>query len=393
MSTRVDQTADTNCAELTRLVKLYEFPDFVKAASFDRLMKDDPSMSVSLFADPRTKQFPCNSAPATWLSYAYFTEKKAEFHPKDAAQIERRLDHYVGYWKIKAAVDKMKARYKELHKTAESQLPDSSFAWVWTGDNGTKERRLRLTNATEVKVAAEWLQTHQEKLPYMDRNKIATRILEKAANFGAAIGPYKEFLEKQAGQGVCSPEEVVNMIGSRLRHTNNPVVREHIIKLAEAVRTEPRTSLHPSNLVKLAHTIDMLDRGLQITDKYNSLLPRPEDVIFKATFSKAAGDMEKVVAMTSGRVYEKTAFKKLNLSDVEGLFGTEFAERVRTGLDVDPEKMAEEAAALPRPDAEMLDALLSENGISPMMRKAASARQGLSQEEMAAWAQAYQTVR
>jgi hypothetical protein len=386
----MDHVADRNGVELTRLAQLYDFPKFVKQANMEVTLNPASTVAVTAFADPRHREFPCHTAASTWLSALYFQEKRAEFHPKDQARIESSIDHYAGYWRIKEAVTKMRGRWKELHKEADSQLPDSAYAWVWAGENGHKDRRLPLRNAMEVKVAAEWLHKHCDRVPFSDRHVIATKILEKRARFGASVGPLLEFIEKQAGQGVCDPGEVIEMIENRAMLAQNPELRNQFKKMAATVASAPAMVLQPDTLVKLAETMDKLDRNLGIVGKYSEALPRPEDVIFKVTFGKAASATQQVVALTTGKTYEKTAFKRLAASDLTELFGQEFAERVCTPLgEVDPEKMAEEAHTLPRPDAQLLDGLLSENGIRPLMHKAASVRQGLTEEQLTALANQY----
>jgi hypothetical protein len=76
--------------------------------------------------------------------------------------------------------------------------------------------------------------------------------------------------------------------------------------------------------------------------------------------------------MQTGNIYEKEQLAKLAREDVEGLFGTDFANEVCTGLEVDSEKIADVAATLPRPDAELLEQLLGEAGQHPQMNKGAS---------------------
>ena len=48
----------------------------------------------------------------------------------------------------------------------------------------------------------------------------------------------------------------------------------------------------------------------------------------------------------------------------------DFAAAVADGLHVDTEKLAEQAATLPRGDAEQFEALLTEAGIPPILNKA-----------------------
>lgn len=384
--------------ELHRLTKLYDLPDFVKTSNFN----DDavlPAGAVAgLCADPQHNQFPCHTKAATYWSHLFFLEKQAEFHPKDRAKIAERLGQFANqYPSIKSALDGIRKRHAELYKDAEASLPDSAFAYVWLDDaTGDKTRKLPIRSTEEVKAAAEYLEKYRDAFPFSDRQKIATRILEKAAAYGAAIGNEMPFLERQVGRGVCEPDEVVREIEKRAElipaklgvtydHDQKPQggLRDQFYKMAQSVKDSPRIALQPQMLLKLAETLDKLDQDLDLRGRYGRGLSRPEDVIFKETFAKLASDVHQHVATTTGTLYEKTAFGRLPLSDLEALFGTEFANRVDNGLgDVDVEKMAEEVATLPRPDAQLLDTLLSDNGIAPVMRKAAASRTGLPTEHM-----------
>lgn len=406
MPSMMDHIADVSKnggVELYRLAGLYNFPDFVKQASPDTSLQVPAGTSVTNCADPVRKQFWCHTKAACWLSHLFYQEKKAEFHPKDRTQIEKRLAEYAGFHKIKAACDAIATRWAELHKTAEAQLPDSSYAYVWTGDNGTKERRLPLRTAMEVKAAAEYVQQYRDNFPYAVRSRMCTKILEKAASLGAGIGQHAEFLEKQVGRGVCDPKEVVEMIEKRAALVPRDAgvtfdedgkpqggLRQHFFKMAATIKTTPRQALHPDMLVKLAETMDTLDRNLGLVGKYGPDLPRPEDVLFKSTFGKVAAELSQHVPTSTGKYYEKAAFRRLPLADVEALFGSDFAAQVRNPLgEVDTEKMAEQVATLPRPDAQLLDNLLSDNGIIPTMHKAAAAKQGMNAAAMEAIAATY----
>ena len=387
--TVIDPSSDTNHEELARLVKLYDFPDFVKRADLQETMHPE-RVAISTFADPRNKMFKCHTAPATWLSALYFHEKKAEFHPKDRQRIQDRLEHYVDFFRIQGDYDNLVKQADDLHKEAE--LPDSSYAYLWVTPEGAKERHLRMTSAQEVKAAAEWLFSYQDRLPFYDRNTVARRILEKAAAFGADIDVFHtDFLEKQAGQGVCDPEDVYKMILQRSRLASIPAHKAELVKLAETIKDKPRIALQPDSLVKLAVTMDMADRamGLKPSD-YNEIIQRPEDVIFSATFTKVASARQELCALTTGNVYHREQFEKLSRDDVESLFGTDFASEVSSGLDVDGEKMAELAHTLPRPDAELLDRLMADAGLHPQMQKAASVGHGLSDDDLEALAAAYE---
>ena len=403
MMDHVADVATNGGVELRRLAKQYEFPDFVKSASPDNSLQVPRGTPPSACADPVNKQFWCHTKAACWLSHLFYQEKRAEFHPKNRTQIEKRLGEFAAFHGIKAACDAIVARWQQLHKAAEDQLPDSAYAYVWAGEDGTKVRQYPLRSAMEVKAAAEWLHQYRDQIPFQQRHTMAKKILEKAASHGAGIKDQREFLEKQAGMGVCDPSEVVQMIEKRAMlvppdagvtfdDNGKPQggLRAHFLKMAASIKSAPRQALQPDMLVKLAATMDQLDRQLGLVGKVQPA----EDVIFQSTFGKVASELAAHVATTSGKLYEKQAFRKLAAADLKALFGDEFVQRVQTPLgDVDPEKMAEEVATLPRPDAQLLDNLLSDSGIVPVMHKAASAKQGLTTAQLEQLAAQYAGIK
>ena len=381
----IDAASDTNREELARMVKLYEIPDFVKQANLDFTMNPD-SVAINTYADPVRQKFACHTAAATWVSGMYFHEKKAEYHPKDRQRIESRLESYVDYWRIRPAYDTLVKKANEL---TSQELPDSSYAYVWVDDRGGKERYLPLNSSMNIKAAAEWLHKYQDRLPFSDRNVIAKKILEKSANTGTSLGEnLGEYTEKQAGHGIPDPSEVISMIKQRAALATKATHKEEILKLASAVESQARIALQPTELVKLAETIDIIDSALHLKGKYTDSIKRPEDVIFKVTFTKAASDKEELCTLQTGNVYSKDQLSKLAKEDVESLFGTDFANEVCTGFDVDPVKMAEVAHTLPTPDAELLEHLLTETGQNPAFGKVAS-RMEPSSEDMEALAKLY----
>lgn len=370
MPRNVDHIADNNGVELYRLSLTHTLPEFVKKASPESIY-DVKGVASSNYADVISHQFPCHTPQCTWLSTAFFFDKKAEFSEKDQKRIESRLEKFAAHWGIRSEYSAVKSRSNELEKTATDVLPDSSYAWVWVDDSGAKDRRLPLRNALEVKTAADWLHQYRDNFTYADRNRMAVKILEKVAQFGAAVGDKLEFLEKQAGHGVCNPKEVHALLQDRIKLANNDAHRNILQALADSVLNTPKMVLTSNQLVKLATVIDTTDRALNLTKGYGSILQRPEDVIFSATFTKTASELHEHVSTTSGRMYNKQDFGKVALDDLKSLFGEDFADRVRSGLDVDAEKLAEEISTLPRPDAEMFDSLMSEVGVKPSVVKTA----------------------
>lgn len=179
-------------------------------------------------------------------------------------------------------------------------------------------------------------------------------------------------MEKQAGRGVCDPAEVQAMIRDRALLAQGEE-RAGIEKLAETFNKMSRLHFVPEVLIKLAETMDTIDRGLGLTGKYTERIKRPEDVLFKATFTKAAAELANHCQLQTGTIYSKDTLAKVALDDVQSLFGQDFAQQVRRGLDIDPEKLAAVASTLPRPDAQLFDAMMNDVGLHPQAEKAAAA--------------------
>lgn len=384
----VDPISDKSMAEFARMGKVYreQFPGFVKAANTADIFTD-PGHNVTAFADPVDRRYPCHTAAATWVSAMYFQEKRAEYHPKIRERIEQRFNEFVDYFHIRGDYEKLCKRANELH--SEQELPDSSYAYVWADDNGNKNRYMPMRSAMEVKAASEWLEKYRDRLPFTDRNTVAKKILEKAAATGARI-ENSEFLEKQAGQGICDPNEVYTALMQRAMLAKQAHVKKQIGTLAETVKSNSRLSLQPQQLLKIAEIMDDLDRRvLNLRGRYTETLKRPEDVVFSLTLTKAASDRAELCELTSGNIYEKSQFTKLSYEDIASLLGDDFAKEVCDGLEVNTEKMAEVAHTLPRPDAELLDHLMQECGLQPQLAKASSDHYGLTNEEIEKLAESY----
>lgn len=385
----LDPTDDSQSrVELVKLARQYDFPKFVKEADLDTTMAPK-QIAITAYADPVRHKFACHTAAATWLSAMYFHEKSAEYHVKDRERIQSRFEQFADYHSIRPAYDAVVKRAAELR--GSNDLPDSGYAYVWSPkDGGAKERYYPLDTTSNIKAAAEWLHKERDAIPFHDRNVIANKILTKAASKGAALGEdLTDFVEKQAGRGIPDPPELYEMLDRRAKLAKSEQHRTAITKLAEAVKSTPRVALQPNELVKLATTVDMIDHAIGLKGKYTNILPRPEDVIFKVSFTKAAADHSTLCALQTGSVFSKEQLSKLAREDVESLFGSDLANDVCVGLEVDAEKFAEVASTLPRPDALLLEALMSESGQHPQMNKDASF-EPVDNETLEALAAAYQ---
>lgn len=367
----LDFIADVNGVELNRLVKLYEFPDFVKNAAEDNV-RTDKKLASNLYGDPVRRQFPCHSSASTWLSNLYFTEKQSEYHPEEAQRIRRRLTKFAEYQGILSDTEKIQQTHATLHKQAEARLPDRNFAYVWKSETGEKVRKLRIDNEDLLKQAAQWLETNRDKVDIESRRAIAKRISEKRASLSADLGKHGPFIERQLGQGFSTCKEALDMLDGRAIVAKTAGARNSMKKLRALIANNPAAALHLEGRFKLAETVHTFDQENGLIGKYTENFKRPEDVLFRLTTKQAEAGLADACAVSSGNVYDKNHFKCLRAEDVSNVFGESFAKAASTGFDIDADKLAKSASVLSREGADMFDRLMASKGVAPVITQAAT---------------------
>lgn len=360
-SSVVDPTSDRNKSMLVRLAGQYGLPELVKQADLDETMYPE-RVSVSTYADPLRQKFACHSAAATLLSAVYFVDQQNEYHPKDREMVLARFAKAANYFRVRPQYDNIIKQGQAVKQDAG--LPDSAYAYIWKSDDGRTDRFYPMTNTLTTKQAAEWLYSKRDQIPLSERRPIAHRIHLKASSFGAALGDQLEtFIDRQLGYGIPEKDEILGMLQQRGTMAKNAAQRQVVTDLLEVVRSRGDLLADTDTLIKLAETVDMLDYTLQLKGKYGGLIQRPEDVIFGITFTKAAAEYSRrICTLQTGSMYDRDQLTKLSRDSLESAFGTDFADEVCTGLQVDAEKLASVASTLPRPDAQLLEAVLAEAG-------------------------------
>jgi hypothetical protein len=361
-------------------------PDFVKQASREDLYGPDVDLPPQAYADPGRKRFPVHSKAATWLSTAFFLKNAEAVDSKLRPWVAGTLDKMAAYYGIKPDVERLKQAWENEYSTNDLSLGDDSFALIISYPDGTDERHYPLRNAKEVKTAAHYLKQYPAVIPFRERMIMARKILEKAAKFGADLRGVDEFLEKQAGYGGCSVDDVVGLLWNRARLLSDngkpSDIQIELVKMAKLCREHPEQVRGEDSLTKIATIIDDLDRQFKVA--HSAVIPRPEDVLFKYTKKQASEFMTSHCKMTTGSVYKVADFQGVKLQDVKDLLGDAFASEVSAdGFRVSPAKMAEIASTLPRPDAAMLDRLLEDVGIVPYSKEAAHhTNSGITKESL-----------
>jgi hypothetical protein len=374
----IDQTLDHNGQSIYRIISSFGAPDFVKLASQVDLCGEE-NTPPHLFADMTRRKFPCHSPAATWMSAAFFHEKRSEYAPLLAESIATKINESARFFKIGNDVQALIDKITKAAETDETKLPDDTFAMVFDDVTGAKERRLPLRNAGEVKAAAQWLCKYRDDLPFESRRQIADKIMSKAVKFGADIQEQRDAMEKMAGLGACSAKDAVALINTRINikgHTHRPSeLQQEMQKLATVISTNPEQMRHFGMLTKLASIIDLFDRTNGLQHKYDTLLARPEDVLFGVTEKVAAELSDELIGNTlTGNYYKRADLQRLPVNVFGDSLGENFIDAVSTANAwLDTEKLARIIPTLPLNDAELFDAVVAENGVPPFAMKSAAA--------------------
>jgi hypothetical protein len=369
-----DQAQDNLGVEFYRVALTQTIPAYVKAASAEQL-KGGPDLAPHAYADPATRRFPCHTAPATWMSYAQFRAKEAELDQTTCDRVASGLRAAGDFWGVRGDLDALDAARVKQADFDDSTLSDDYFAFVTPG-----ERRLRLLNPGEIKVAAEWLGTYRDHFTYADRRAVALRVLARAEAENVKLADDAgALLHRTAGLGTCATAAAVGLIRERaaLAAPRNEKLAATLRQVAETVQASSLWHNHGLR-VKLACALDEVDHCASLTASYadaDAPLDRPEDVLFAVT-EKVAGDyMAQRVALPNGTVYAGVDLARLSPAAVADHMGPVFADALvdDTGLWIDGEKLAATVPTLARDDAENFERMTRALRIEPREKSAAVA--------------------
>lgn len=329
-----------------------------------------------MYAAPYNKLYPCHSAPATWLSALFFADKQAEFNEKQAQDIQGRLHAAAKFFGILGSVQEMETKVAAANADNINNLGDDQFAIVWSGADGVKERHWPLRNATEVKYAAAGFEKWRDEFVFDDRNTIAEKILQKAAEHNADISEQEHVLALTAGYGACATKVAADMLRDRAKLVtrSNQSAAVEMMKLASVVEENPEQARGHETRIKLAAVVDEFDRENHLYRLYDAGgLPRAEEVLFAVTEKAARDFMSQNVETTTGNVYALEDLEKLALDDVRNWLGDDFADAVSAGgVFLDRDKLASIVPTLDRGMAASLDRLMQDNKLAAVVRTKAA---------------------
>lgn len=374
MTTPLDQTQDVTDRETHRLTTLFACPDFVKTAAREKTHGND-TLPRHMYADQYNKLYPCHSAAATWLSALYFADKQASFEPARGEAIRERIHSAAKFFGILSAVNEVEEKVASATNDDINSLPDSDFAIVWVSDAGT-QRHWPLRNATEVKFAAAHFNKHRDEFVFEDRQKIAEKILSKSDEYDADIGEHAHTLALSAGYGACAAKVASEMIRARtaLVGRKNPEMRVALLKLADAMDSNPEQARERDTRLKVAAVVDEFDRENHLDRMYgDGGLSRPEEILFAVTEKAARDFTNDNVETITGNVYALDDLEKIGVEHVREWLGDDFADAVSAGgVFLDRDKLAAIVPTLDRGMAATFDRMLQESKIAAVVQTKAA---------------------
>lgn len=302
-------------------VRRFPPPAYVAAADEGEI--DPPKDAAgAAFADPE-RRFPVQTKAAAWFSAATLCVE----NPGLAGDGRRTADRiraaasYLGNGADVEAVFAKAAGAEDL-----SNLAAAEFAIVL--DDGSRHAPLR--DPGEVEKAAADLLRWGRALPYRTRRAAAARVLEKAAAFGVRLDrDAARRLDAASGSVPGSRGPAAAAIRKRAVACRRraPDAASALYALADAAAGDgDEEFMSNAEAVKLATTIDVLDRELGVHLRDDAPPPIEEEtfLVTKTAFAEFA--KESIVA--GGVLYERAALEKLAAVDLGRLLGDRFAADV-----------------------------------------------------------------
>lgn len=301
-----DQYDDTLQQQLYKFHTILELPGFVKTASVcDRdELRELPS---SCFADSAHRKYPVHTRSDAYLSRLYFSKNKSLYKDaKEAKLVEDNLGKASEFWGLDSDYEKKAS----IEKTASS-----SFNVPIQDAKGNTIDTWVLNTPRDFEKAAIQIFENKNLFSFPQRSSVAKTMLKIPLAKEAKMTPeVSEYLEKAAGYGMNTKENVLDILMSRsiLYNMKDARFGQKIAGLAEKLASEEVT---PDVLEKVATVLDVCDRELGFTRYYGKgKINSPEEELFIYT-EKVAHDIKNAyVQLTNGKTVaiDKLAEDKLN---------------------------------------------------------------------------------
>lgn len=246
--------------------------EMLKTADFEEKRSQVEDLPSRAFAWEDERRFPIHTKEDTLASVLY-RSKLGSAVPK---HVDEKLEKAITVFGLD--------EHLFSSKTASDPKPETQYALP-------EEQRLPLDDEGQVKVAEHVLCRDYQMLPLEKRADAFGRLTEAAHKHGVELSTLSQ---KLAGITVSSTETLRNWLEARAAVTDGKV-QEGFDKLANSLQDAPPLMQNRKDLVKMASTIDQLDRKAGLDQHYDRKLPDPLLTVFNT--EKQASEMCDVAGM------------------------------------------------------------------------------------------------
>lgn len=370
----MDQTKDYSCSVLYQILALHEVPQYVKTADAAALTGNS-DLPARLYADPSHLEYPCHSAPATWMSAAYFLTEPPEAAKSAQEAIWSRIKAASRHFGIESYVDEL-AKTSEQKSTAKQAACANEDYMLLRDTAEGPVGHYAIRNSKEVCVAADYLHKYASRFPYAQRRQMATNLLLKASQLQVADDDYlalEPWLRRQAGFGFCSAKRACDLLSGRAKALARLGVEQDSQKrlrdAADLISKDASVLYDQHNLVAMAGWIDDLDRQHHLRDREG--LPSVEETLFELNLDSMSKLASEHVGLPSGAVYKKTDLFRVPIEEVRKVLGEQKSAALAREIMPDPEHAVLFSQGLTISESRDFEKLAADHGVRPVHRVAA----------------------
>lgn len=228
--------------------------EMLKTAAFEKVAVD--ALPSSAFAWEDERRFPIHTKEDAVASILYRSK-----HASVPTHVDTKL--------AKAA--EIYGLEDHVFATKIAQVGHTKVAYALPDDE-----RLPLSDHGQIKVAEHVLLRDYERLPLEKRADAFSRLAIAAREKNFELQP---LTMKLAGMTISSTKILRDWLGARAAATTGKV-QEAFDKMASDLKRMPPYIQDRNNLIKLASTIDQLDRHAGLEKHYDRKLPDPLQTVF-----------------------------------------------------------------------------------------------------------------
>jgi hypothetical protein len=232
--------------------------EMLKTASFDEKKAAIEDLPSSAFAWEDERRFPVHTKEDTIASILY--RSKLGSAGNVPIQVDEKLAKAAAVYGVTEHV--FVTKVAAAPEDVEYAVPE--------------QKRLPLSTVAQIKTAEHVLCREYSKLPLEKRADAFSRLAVAARKLNVELSPLSQ---KMAGLTVSDTTKLGDWLEARAAATEGPV-REAFDKLASSLRNTRTVLQDRRDLIKLASTIDQLDRKAGLDSYYDRKLPDPLLTVF-----------------------------------------------------------------------------------------------------------------